>query len=72
MPTIVDVDDLGKAIHLAKRVGGPWGPPCGYPKDPLQLTSKDWTLIDYDDNSKGEYDCLCKSMSQHLLELING
>lgn len=39
---MVSLDELGRAIHAARRVGGPWGPPCGYPTyEPKGLTCTD-------------------------------
>lgn len=67
---MVDVNTLGRAIHAAKRVGGPWGPACmviypawgGFPEVGVR--------IEYDTDPNGEYDCLCKSMAAHLIELM--
>jgi len=36
---VVMADSLGRAIHAAKKVGGPWGPPCSRPKPGLQWSS---------------------------------
>lgn len=67
-----DVDELGRAIHAAKRVGGPWGPACKswQPVFPDKPYVKAMLQIEYDDNSSGEYDCECKSMALHLIELM--
>jgi hypothetical protein len=29
----IERDRLGRAIHAAKVIGGPWGPPCGVEYD---------------------------------------
>lgn len=63
------VNRLGRAIHAAKRVGGPWGPACGYPLD-LNDPNTPWVLIEYDTDPMGTYDCLCKSMAHHLIEIM--
>lgn len=69
---VISPDSLGQAIHAAKRVGGPWGPPCGRPKpgstNPYQL--QDWITIEYNDNSEGDYACECQSMAVHLIQLL--
>jgi hypothetical protein len=70
---MVDVDVLGRAIHAAKRVGGPWGPACSawqvhpdFPGSKVMVLSP----IEYDTDPNGEYDCECKSMAAHLIELM--
>lgn len=68
----VDRDRLGRAIHAAKRVGGPWGPPCGRPKAGREASHypEDWVVIEYDDQSEGDFACECSSMAGHLMELM--
>ena len=73
VPTVrINSDVIGRAIHEAKKVGGPWGPPCGYPKpgkeDSYRLA--DWVQIEYDTDPMGTYDCLCRSMAVQVSELI--
>lgn len=74
----VTVDSLGMALHQAFRVGGPWGAPCTRPVKPtLPQTYSDegyydFVLVDYDDNSEGDYACLCRSQAIHLLSLHEG
>ena len=66
------VDTLGRAIHKAKRVGGPWGPACGRPITVMVMgvEEPEWETVEYDDNSTEEFACECKAMAQHLLEEI--
>ncbi len=76
------VDRVGRAIHKAKTVGGPWGPPCGYPRArgrtealPGHFNAQDyddaeWVTVQYDDNSMDEFACDCGSMAIHLLEIL--
>jgi len=70
VPKTYDVDTLGRAIHEAHKVGGPWGPPCVREVISVGLFGF-WTLVqcDYDYNS-GMYECLCKSMASHLIEIM--
>lgn len=69
------VDKIGRAIHAAKRVGGPWGPACMKVKDRvikefrIPLGNDDFEPVEYDYNS-GEYECECASMASHLVELM--
>lgn len=70
----VTVDSLGMALHQAFRVGGPWGAPCVRPAS-VPAAEEDYydlVLVDYDDNSEGDYACLCRSMAIHLIELVEG
>lgn len=69
---MIDRDTLGRAIHAAKRVGGPWGSPCvrwtgsTYPTNDPQY----WEEVEYDYNS-GEFECECSAMAAHLINLMN-
>lgn len=70
---MVSVDELGRAIHIAKHVGGPWGPPCGYPLGGTReedFKDAEWVEVGYDDNSQDEFACDCRSMAHHLIEIM--
>ena len=67
-------DALGRAIHAAKRVGGPWPAPCarvrpGVSKARALLTGEDFEQVPYGYDS-GEQECECEAMALHLVELM--
>jgi len=71
-----DVNRLGRAIHAAKKVGGPWGPACGYvePRYAPDGLSGENVFVEVEYNEVAltdEYACLCQSMAKHLIELMN-
>lgn len=53
----IDPDDLGRALHKARSVGGPWHP-CG----PWEYGY---------DSGTGSYECECGSMARHLLAILD-
>lgn len=65
------VDIIGRAIHAAKTIGGPWGPPCavatGWNADTRMPVL--FRPVEYGYDS-GEFECECRSMAAHLLELM--
>jgi hypothetical protein len=63
---VPSVESLGRAIHAAKRVGGPWGPACGYVEYPTQA----FIRVKYNTDPTGEFACECESMAKHLVELM--
>lgn len=80
---VVMADALGRAIHAAKRIGGPWGPACSRIKPSVEaellaepdidkrrlVTNDDFEQVPY--GYEGiEFDCLCESMALHLVELM--
>ncbi len=72
---MIHIDDLGRAIHAAKRVGGPWGPACSHcvqdEDDPKFLgIIGEFLPVEYDEDDCGLFDCECKAMAGHLIELI--
>jgi len=65
---------VGKALHRAKTIGGPWGAPCSRVKSSVvgMPTSKDdFEPVEYGfDDGSGEFQCECPQMAKHLVELI--
>ncbi len=72
-------DALGRAIHAAKRTGGPWGSACVRPKwssahiEAAQrgerLTEADFEQVPYNYDG-GEFECECEAMALHLVSLM--
>lgn len=64
-------DALGRAIHAAKLVGGPWGAPCSRPIrwDQEPESDKDMEPVPYGYDS-GEFECECEQMALHLVQLM--
>ena len=68
---VVMADSLGRAIHQAKRIGGPWPAPCARPKqwNREPKSDEDMEEVPYGYDS-GEQECICESMALHLVELM--
>lgn len=59
-------EHIGRAIHAAKRIGGPWGPPCtGFDREQAEFVP---VYYGYD---SGEFECECPQMGAHLLEIMH-
>lgn len=68
---VVMADSLGRAIHKAKTIGGPWGAPCARPIqwDREPTSDEDMEPVPYSYDS-GEHECECEAMALHLVELM--
>lgn len=61
--SVMLADALGRALHEAKRVGGPWPGPCV-----RQRTDGEVEQVPY--GWGNEYECECEAMALHLIELM--
>lgn len=68
---VIMADALGRAIHAAKRIGGPWPAACVRPIqwDRRPEKDEDFEQVPYNYDS-GEFECECEAMALHLVELM--
>lgn len=68
---VLMADALGRAIHQAKIIGGPWPGACVRPIrwDVEPTKDEDFEKVPYGYDS-GEFECECESMALHLVELM--